>query len=40
VAGNSKVLSTVISIAGEISPTLGKSVEALEKKFEELFYFD
>lgn len=33
-AGNSKVLSTVISIAGEISPTLGKSVEALEKKFE------
>jgi hypothetical protein len=34
VAGNSKVLSTVVSIAGEISPTLGKSIEALEQKFE------
>jgi len=34
VAGNSKVLSTVVSIAGEISPTLGKSIEELEKKFE------
>lgn len=33
-AGNSKVLSTVVSIAGEISPTLGKSIEALEQKFE------
>ena len=33
-AGKSKILSTVVSIAGEISPTLGKSIEALEKKFE------
>ena len=30
----SKVLSTIVSIAGEISPTLGKSIEALESKFE------
>ena len=33
-AGDSKVLSTIVSIAGEISPTLGKSIEELEKKFE------
>lgn len=33
-ADKSKVLSTVVSIAGEISPTLGKSIESLEKKFE------
>ena len=33
-AGNSKVLSTVVQIAGEISPTLGKAIEGLEKKFE------
>lgn len=33
-AGNSKVLSTIVSIAGEISPTLGKSIEELESKFE------
>ena len=33
-AGNTKVLSTIVSIAGEISPTLGKSIEELEKKFE------
>lgn len=33
-AGESKVLSTIVSIAGEISPTLGKSIEELEKKFE------
>ena len=33
-AGKSKVLSTVVSIAGEISPTLGKSIEELESKFE------
>lgn len=33
-ADKSKVLSTVVSIAGEISPTLGKSIEELEKKFE------
>ncbi len=30
----SKVLSTIVSIAGEISPTLGKSIEELESKFE------
>lgn len=29
-----KVLQTVVSIAGEISPTLGKSFEALEKQLE------
>ena len=33
-AGKSKVLSTIVSIAGEISPTLGKSIEELESKFE------
>ncbi len=33
-AGKSKVLSTIVSIAGEISPTLGKSIGELEKKFE------
>ena len=33
-ANNTKVLSTVVTIAGEISPTLGKSIEELEKKFE------
>ena len=33
-ADKSKVLSTVVKIAGEISPTLGKSIEELEKKFE------
>lgn len=29
-----KVLTTVVSIAGEISPTLGSSIEELQKKFE------
>ena len=33
-ANKSKELSTIVKIAGEISPTLGKSIEELEKKFE------
>ena len=33
-ADKSKLLTTVVSIAGEISPTLGKSIKELEKKFE------
>ena len=33
-AERNKVLSTIVSIAGEISPTLGKSIEELESKFE------
>lgn len=33
-ADKPKILSTIVSIAGEISPTLGKSIEEVTKKFE------
>ena len=33
-AEKSKILSTIVSISGEISPTLGKSIDALTQKLE------